>query len=129
MRYNKPFTKVIRNGETLKIRSENLVVGDIVVLEAGDIVPADMRLIESHSLKIQESALTGESVPVEKDHDTIIDADAPLGDRKNMAFSSGIVMFGRGKGGVVATGMQTEVGKIAKMLNVEKDTVTPLQKE
>ena len=126
---NKPFTKVIRNGETLKIRSENLVVGDIVVLEAGDIVPADMRLIESHSLKIQESALTGESVPVEKDHDEIIDADAPLGDRKNMAFSSGVVMFGRGKGVVVATGMQTEVGKIAKMLNVEKDTVTPLQKE
>ncbi|MBO5910002.1 MAG: HAD-IC family P-type ATPase, partial [Clostridia bacterium] len=126
---NKPFIKVIRNGETIKGRRENIVVGDIVVLEAGDIVPADVRLIESHSLKIQESALTGESVPVEKDHDVIIESDAPLGDRKNMAFSSGVVMFGRGRGVVVATGMQTEVGKIAKMLNVEKESVTPLQRE
>lgn len=126
---NKPFTKVIRDGETIKIRSEDVVVGDIVVLEAGDVVPADIRLIESHSLKIQESALTGESVPVEKDCNELVDADAPLGDRKNMAFSSGVVMFGRARGVVVATGMNTEVGKIATMLTTEKETETPLQRE
>lgn len=83
---NKPFVKVIRDGEQTVIPSEDLVVGDIVVLEAGDVVPADMRLIQSASLKIEEAALTGESVPVEKNADCIVDEKAPLGDRHNMAF-------------------------------------------
>lgn len=124
---NKPFCKVIRDGEMIKIKSEELVVGDLVVLEAGDIVPADMRLIETMSLKVEESALTGESVPSEKDAEIVCDADAPLGDRKNMVYSSGVVSYGRGKGVVVATGMGTEVGKIAKMLGEHDDQQTPLQ--
>lgn len=124
---NKPFCKVIRDGEMIKIKSEELVVGDLVVLEAGDIVPADMRLIEAMSLKVEESALTGESVPSEKDAEIVCDTDAPLGDRKNMVYSSGVVSYGRGKGVVVATGMGTEVGKIAKMLGEHDDQQTPLQ--
>lgn len=124
---NKPFCKVIRDGEMIKIKSEELVVGDLVVLEAGDIVPADIRLIEAMSLKVEESALTGESVPSEKDAEIVCDADAPLGDRKNMVYSSGVVSYGRGKGVVVATGMGTEVGKIAKMLGEHDDQQTPLQ--
>lgn len=124
---NKPFCKVIRNGEMIKIKSEELVVGDLVVLEAGDIVPADIRLIEAMSLKVEESALTGESVPSEKDAEIVCDTDAPLGDRKNMVYSSGVVSYGRGKGVVVATGMGTEVGKIAKMLGEHDDQQTPLQ--
>lgn len=124
---NKPFCKVIRDGEMIKIKSEELVVGDLVVLEAGDIVPADIRLIEAMSLKVEESALTGESVPSEKDAEIVCDTDAPLGDRKNMVYSSGIVSYGRGKGVVVATGMGTEVGKIAKMLGEHDDQQTPLQ--
>lgn len=124
---NKPFCKVIRDGEMIKIKSEELVVGDLVVLEAGDIVPADIRLIEAMSLKVEESALTGESVPSEKDAEIVCDTDAPLGDRKNMVYSSGVVSYGRGKGVVVATGMGTEVGKIAKMLGEHDDQQTPLQ--
>ncbi|MDD7397772.1 MAG: calcium-translocating P-type ATPase, PMCA-type [Firmicutes bacterium] len=124
---NKPFCKVIRDGEMIKIKSEELVVGDLVVLEAGDIVPADIRLIEAISLKVEESALTGESVPSEKDAEIVCDTDAPLGDRKNMVYSSGVVSYGRGKGVVVATGMGTEVGKIAKMLGEHDDQQTPLQ--
>jgi len=126
---NKPLCKVLRDGELIKIRSEELVAGDVVLLEAGDIVPADMRLFESSSLKIEEAALTGESVPVEKDHEMLCKEDAPLGDRKNMAYSSGIVSYGRGKGVVVATGMNTEVGKIAKMLSESDNEQTPLQKQ
>ncbi len=129
VKINKPFAKVIRNGELTRVRSSNIVVGDIVVLEAGDVVPADIRLINSHSLKIQESALTGESIAEEKDSSLIIEEKAPLGDRKNMAFSSGVVMYGRGKGVVVSTGMQTEVGKIANMLKMEENEETPLKKE
>ena len=88
---NKPFAKVMREGELKRIKSEEIVVGDIVILEAGDIVPADLRLIESKSLKIEEASLTGESLPTEKDADIILKNDTPLGDRKNMAFASGIV--------------------------------------
>lgn len=124
---NKPFAKVIRDGNIVKVKSEEIVVGDIVILEAGDFVPADIRLIESASLKIEESALTGESMPVEKDAYAEIKANAALGDRFNMAYSSGIVSYGRGKGVVIATGMNTEVGKIATILNEEKITSTPLQ--
>ena len=118
---NKPFCKVLRDGEVVKVKSEELVVGDMVVLEAGDIVPADLRLIEAMSLKVEEAALTGESVPSEKDSEVICDPDAALGDRKNMVYSSGVVSYGRGKGVVVATGMKTEVGKIAKMLSEHKE--------
>ena len=126
---NKPFVKVIRDGEQTVIPSEELVVGDVVVLEAGDVVPADMRLLQSASLKIEEAALTGESVPVEKNADCIVDENAPLGDRHNMAFSGSTVTYGRGRGLVTATGMATEVGKIAKMLNEVKEDPSPLNKQ
>lgn len=126
---NKPFVKVLRDGEQKIIPSEDLVVGDVVVLEAGDIVPADLRLIESASLKIEEAALTGESVPVEKDCGAIIEEKAPLGDRINMAFMGGTVAYGRGQGVVVATGMQTEMGKIADMLAQTEQNGSPLNKQ
>ena len=126
---NKPFAKVIRDGNLEKISSEELVVGDVVVLEAGDMVPADMRLIKCASLQIEEAALTGESVPVNKHTNALTNEEAPLGDRACMAFSSGTVSFGRGEGVVTAVGMNTEVGKIAKMLNEKTDNTTPLQKQ
>lgn len=125
---NKPYCKVIRSGEVCRIRQEEVVVGDLVMLEAGDIVPADLRLTESASLKIEESALTGESVPVEKDALSIVPANAPIGDKRNMAFSTGVVQYGRGKGVVVATGMHTEVGHIAGMLQ-DAPAETPLQRQ
>jgi len=125
---NKPYCKVIREGEVHRIRQEEVVIGDVVVLEAGDIVPADMRLTESASLKIEESALTGESVAVDKDALAVVSPNAPIGDRYNMAFSTGVVQYGRGKGVVTATGMQTEVGHIAGMLQ-EAPSETPLQKQ
>ena len=120
--------KTIRNGSLIVVPSRELVPGDLVVLEAGDYVPADLRLIESASLKIQESALTGESVPVEKEIRKVKE-DASLGDRTNMAFSSSLVTYGRGKGIVTDTGMKTEVGKIAEMINEAEETVTPLQRK
>lgn len=126
---NKPIAKVLRNGEITKIKCEDIVVGDIVILEAGDVVPADLRLISSKSLKIQESTLTGESVPAEKDWNVELADDTPLGDRKNMAYSTGVVTYGRGTGIVISTGMQTEVGKIAGMLNTQEKSDTPLQKQ
>lgn len=126
---NKPFAKVIRNGEIIKIKCEELVIGDLVVLEAGDVVPADIRLISSNSLKIQESTLTGESLPSEKDYLADLKPETPLGDRKTMAYSSGIVTYGRGSGIVVATGMDTEVGKIAGMLNTQEKNDSPLQQQ
>lgn len=125
-------TRVLRDGKTVVIKSEDLVVGDIVLLEAGDAVPADCRIIESASLKIEEAALTGESVPVDKLIDVInlkSEKDVPLGDRKNMMYMGSTVVYGRGKGVVVATGMQTEMGKIAHALTVAADEQTPLQKK
>lgn len=124
---NKPLAKVLRGGEVQKIKSSDIVVGDIVILEAGDSVPADMRLLSSVSLKIEEAALTGESVPSEKDVHPIEKEEVPLGDRLNMAFSSGAVSYGRGQGVVVSTGMNTEVGKIAEMLSQSDEQQTPLQ--
>ncbi len=121
--------KVIRDGMLQIIPSENLVVGDIIALEAGDAVPADARLLESASLKVEEAALTGESVPVDK----IIDIlglggeDVPLGDRKNMVYMGGTVVYGRGKAVVTATGMDTEMGKIAGALTAAEEGQTPLQ--
>lgn len=122
-----PVAKVVRGGEPFVVNVEDVVPGDVVVLEAGDIVPADIRITESFSMSIQESSMTGESVPVEKSSEVIAEQDVPLGDRKNMAFSSGVVTFGRGRGIVVGTGMNTEIGKIASMLNRDSDTQTPMQ--
>lgn len=121
---------VRRNGKIETIPAEDLVIGDIVVLEAGDSVPADCRILKSASMKIEEAALTGESVPVNKTAD-VIDAlgsgDVPLGDRKNMCYMGSNVVYGRGEAVVVATGMDTEMGKIADALNESKDGDTPLQ--
>ncbi len=126
---SKPFAKVRRGGEILKVESAKLVPGDIVILEAGDVVPADLRLTESRSLKIEESALTGESVPSEKEATFVCAPDAGIGDRHNMAFSTSVVTYGRGEGIVVGTGMNTEMGKIADMLAESGDELTPIQKK
>jgi Ca2+-transporting ATPase len=124
-----PRTLVRRGGKVMEIPSEELVPGDIVLLDAGRYIPADLRLIESANLQIEESALTGESVPSDKRADAVHeDADTPVGDRSNMAFMSTMVTYGRGEGVVVATGMETEVGKIAKILDEDADSMTPLQK-
>jgi len=126
---NRPYAKVLRDGERKSVLAEELVTGDIVILEAGDIVPADLRLISSSSLKIEESALTGESVPTEKDADALLPEKAAIGDRVNVAYSGGTVTYGRGSGVVVATGMNTEMGKIAKMLNEVKEAPSPLNRQ
>ena len=125
-------SKVIRGGRQLTIRSEDLVVGDVIVLEAGDAVPADARILECASLKIEEAALTGESVPVTKTADTLVagtNGDIPLGDRKNMVFMGSTVVYGRGKAVVTGAGMDTEMGKIADALSKAEDGKTPLQKK
>ena len=119
--------KVLRNGKLEVIPSRELVPGDIVVLDTGDYVPADLRLIEAINLKSQEASLTGESVPVEKDTETIEDSEVGIGDRKNMLFSSSLITYGRGKAIVVETGMNTEVGKIAGILSETIESETPLQ--
>jgi P-type Ca2+ transporter type 2C len=122
-----PSSHVIRNGNTIKIPATNIVPGDIVVLEAGDIVPADIRLLETQALRINEASLTGESNPVDKSTNVLKEDDLPLGDRINMAFKGTQITSGQGKGLVAATGMQTELGKIASMLDKAEST-TPLQK-
>lgn len=123
-------SKVIRDGKQISLHSSELVPGDIVLLEAGDAVPADCRVLESASMKIEEAALTGESVPVEKHTDPIaLDGadDVPLGDRKNMCYMGSTVVYGRGRAVVCGTGMDTEMGKIAGALNDAKEELTPLQ--
>ena len=121
--------KVIRNGKLEVVQSKKLVPGDLVVLETGDYVPADIRLVEESNLKVQESSLTGESLPVEKNISTIEEEKVGIGDRENMLFSSSLVTDGRGKGIVVETGMNTEVGKIAGIINETIDSQTPLQEK
>ncbi len=123
-----PLSKVLRDGVISEINTKELVPGDLVILETGAVIPADLRLIEAVNLKIQESSLTGESVPVEKKTDTLAGDEIALGDRINMAFSSGMVTYGRGRGVVVATGMKTEVGKIAHMLEHSVETETPMSR-
>ena len=123
-------SKVIRDGKLTVVKSEDLVVGDVVVFEAGDAVPADCRIFESASLKIEEAALTGESVPVDKAIELLYgeeNQEVPLGDRKNMAYMGSTVVYGRGKAVVVATGMDTEMGKIADAITQAEDGQTPLQ--
>ena len=122
-----PVATVLRDGEHLHVKGEEIVVGDIVILEAGDVVPADMRLLEVNTIKIEEAALTGESVPVEKDLVIPEGEDVGIGDRSNMAFASTNVTYGRALGVVTATGMDTEVGKIAHMLANTEESKTPLQ--
>ena len=122
-------SKVIRNGHITVVPAKELVPGDIVVLDTGDYIPADLRIIESVNLKSQEASLTGESVPVEKTIEKIDDTEIGIGDRTNMLFSSSLVTYGRGKGIVVETGMTTEVGKIAEMINQTEEQITPLQQK
>ena len=126
-------SRVLRGGKIVTVKSEELVVGDVVILEAGDAVPADCRILESHSMKVEEAALTGESVPVTKIMDLLMmrdsSKDIPLGDRVNMVYSGSTVVFGRGTAVVVATGMNTEMGKIADALAQAKEEETPLNKK
>ncbi len=123
-----PMALVRRDGQLTEVPSPELVPGDIVILEAGRVVPADIRLLETVNLKVEEAALTGESVPVEKDANFVAEEEITLGDRINMAYMSTNVSYGRGEGIVAATGMNTEMGKIAAMLNNAEDDMTPLQK-
>ena len=125
-----PKALVRRDGNVIEIPSEEVVVGDIIVIDAGRYIPADLRLIETANLKIEESAFTGESVPSEKNSHVIVEnKEVPIGDQHNMAFMSTLVTYGRGVGIVVNTGMNTQIGKIAKMLDEEDDNTTPLQKK
>lgn len=118
--------KVLRDGVVVHVKSQDVVVGDVVILEAGDSVPADCRILEWASLKVEESALTGESVPVDK-HGEALTGEAGLGDRKNMLYLGSTVVYGRAKAVVIGCGMQTEMGKIANVLNTAKEEKTPLQ--
>lgn len=122
-----PEASVIRDGKKKKIKAEELVPGDIVIIETGDIIPADMRLLDSGNLKVDESSLTGESVSAEKDSEAVFDKEVGIGDRENFVFSSTIVTYGHGKGIVVSTGHETEIGKIATSLDQVKEKDTPLQ--
>ena len=124
-----PEATVIRDGKRGKVKAEDLVPGDIVVLETGDIIPADIRLLDSRNLQIDESSLTGESVAVEKDADEVYNEEVGIGDRKNFAYSSSIVNYGHGEGLVTSTGHNTEIGRIATSLDTVEDKQTPLQRQ
>ena len=124
-----PHAKVVRNGHTKEVLAEDLVPGDIIILEAGNYVPADARLIECFNLKIEESSLTGETEGIEKNENIIVNKDAQLGDQKNMAFMSSIVVNGHAKAVVTEIGMNTNVGKIANMIIEDKAPETPIQKQ
>lgn len=124
-----PNARVFRNGSVQIIPAKNLVPGDIVLIEAGDSIPADLRLIESVNLKVEEASLTGESVPVEKNSEAVYDSEVSLGDRKNMTYMSTAVTYGRGRGIVVGTGIDTEIGKIAEAIQSYQEEATPLQQK
>lgn len=123
-----PFSRVRRDGIVSQIKSTELVSGDVILLEAGDIVPADARIISQNALRAEEAALTGESVPVSKDERPLTDENPPLGERSNMLFMNTVIANGTAEAAVVATGMRTEVGHVARMLDSAEDSVTPLQK-
>ena len=122
-----PNARVLRDGYTQTIPSNELVPGDLVILETGNYIPADVRLAESANLRIEEASLTGESVPVGKDARDVLKPEAGLGDRHNLAFMSTIITYGRGRGLVISTGMDTEIGKIAEMIQSYEEEPTPLQ--
>ncbi len=122
-----PSARVIRDGQQTTVPARELVVGDLVMVEAGNYLPADLRLVEAVNLKSEEASLTGESVPVNKNAKVVLDADAPIGDRDNCAFMSMLVTYGRGTGIVTATGMDTQLGQIAELLQSYEDEPTPLQ--
>ena len=124
-----PHAKVLRNGAIVEVASSDVVPGDVVIIEAGDYIPADVRLVEGVNLKVDEAALTGESVPVEKDANAVLPEDASLGDRVNCAYMGTVVTYGRGKGIITDIGMKTQMGNIAGMLNEVEDETTPLQKK
>lgn len=124
-----PLAKVFRDGTLQTLPAAEVVPGDVIILEAGDYVPADARLVESSSLKSEESALTGESVPSEKDADAHVPENAPIGDRHNMVYSGCSISYGRGRAVVTSTGMDTQMGKIALLLDSEEEEPTPLQKQ
>ena len=124
-----PEATVVRDGKRGKVKAEELVPGDIVILETGDIIPADIRLLDSRNLQIDESSLTGESVAVEKDAQAVYDTEVGIGDRSNSAFSSSIVTYGHGEGVITATGHDTEIGHIATSLDTVEDKETPLQRQ
>ncbi len=124
-----PYINVKRNGKVEKIKTEELVVGDIVLVEAGDFIPADMRIVSNHSLRVEEAALTGESTSVDKTEKVISTTNAPLADRINMLYSGSSVVYGRGEAIVTATGMNTELGKIANAISSQEAEITPLQRK
>jgi Ca2+-transporting ATPase len=124
-----PSAQVIRGGQQLTVPARDLVPGDLVLLEAGNYVPADMRLVTTVNLKIEEASLTGESVPVEKHAGLVLDGDAPLGDRRNCAYMSTLITYGRGRGLVTGTGMRTQIGLIAEMIQAYEEEDTPLQQK
>ena len=121
--------KVVRDGKSKEVNAEDLVPGDIIVLEAGNFVPADCRILENYQLKVEESSLTGETVATDKDSDFIAKKDSPLGDRKNMAFMASTTVNGHGRAVVTEIGMKTEVGKIANMMIENEAPETPIQKK
>lgn len=123
-----PQAKVKRGGQVKQIPSEDLVVGDIALIEAGCYIPADIRLTETYNFKVEESALTGETIPVEKKANAIVDQNASLGDMENLAFATTIAVSGHAEGIVTEIGMSTKVGKIAKMIITDESPETPLQK-
>ena len=124
-----PNAAVIRDGHQTVVPTRELVAGDVVLLEAGNFVPADLRLVQSANLKVEEASLTGESVPVDKNAGVVLDKEIPLGDRRNTAFMGTLVTYGRGRGLVTATGMHTQIGMIAEMLQSFEDEQTPLQRK
>ena len=123
-----PTALVRRSGKAEEIAASDLVVGDFVELEAGRIIPADLRFVETADCSVEESALTGESLPVEKKADVVLEGEVPLGDRVNMGYMSTIVTYGRASGIVTATGKDTEIGKISQMIEAKEEELTPLQK-
>jgi Ca2+-transporting ATPase len=124
-----PKAVVVRDGSPREIPSDEVVPGDLVSIDAGRVIPCDLRWIEAVNLKIEEASLTGESVPAEKRADLEIEAGAPLGDRINMGYSSTLATYGRGRGIAVGTGMSTELGRIATLLEAEEQEQTPLQRK